>query len=364
MEAQGVKSQLAILQKRHPLVYYISARILSMVSMLFLLGMAVFGLMQLAPGDIVDNYAKQVAFQAGNDTIVESGTTGAGQEQVPEEELIRLTKKRLGLDKPFYIQYFSWLRRVFIDRDLGMSLVSRAPVLFLIRKRLINSLVLNIISLITLTVISFVVSIALTAMGRSKADVILGIVAVILNAIPAVLFLTMLQLFAAITGWFPITAYPDFEFAREPMRFLLQYPYHIFLPLLGAFLGGIGSTMRSIRAYMLDQMGKPYIMLLRSRRISETRILFSHAFRNSLNPYITSSATLLASLFSGSLILEIIFSYPGLGTLLYEATLQEDINIVVTNIMFISTLLLVGTILADILLAFVDPRIRFRSADA
>ena len=117
--------------------------------------------------------------------------------------------------------------------------------------------------------------------------------------------------------------------------------------------------MRYVRATMLDQLGQPWVTALRSRGISERRIYVVHAFRNTLNPYITSSADLFAGLFSGSLILEIIFSYPGIGRLMYEAVRQEDINLVLANIMFISFLILLGMITADVLLALVDPRIRY-----
>ena len=144
---------------------------------------------------------------------------------------------------------------------------------------------------------------------------------------------------------------------------MFSYVHHIMLPLIGAFLSGIGGTMRMIRATMLDQLGQPYVASLRSRGVSERRIFFAHAFRNTLNPYITSSANLFAGLFSGSLILEIIFSYPGIGRLMYEAVRQEDVNLVLANVMFISLLILVGMIISDILLAVVDPRIRY-GADA
>lgn len=117
--------------------------------------------------------------------------------------------------------------------------------------------------------------------------------------------------------------------------------------------------MRTIRATMLDQMGMPYIFALRARGISEKRVYLNHAFRNTLNPYITGSANLLASLFGGSLIMEIIFAYPGVGRLTYEAVLQQDINLVLANSMFLSALVLAGMVISDILLAFVDPRIRY-----
>ena len=114
-----------------------------------------------------------------------------------------------------------------------------------------------------------------------------------------------------------------------------------------------------IRSTMLDQLGQPYITAIRSRGISEFRIYFCHAFRNTLNPYITGSANLLAGLFSGSLVLEIIFAYPGVGRLMYEAVIQEDVNLVLANIMFVSFLVLLGMVISDIVLALVDPRIRY-----
>lgn len=321
--------------------------------MLFLLGLAVFGLMQLAPGDIVDSYVTSYLFDSDNSNTNNQFT----------EEVIQNAKARLGLDKPFYVQYILWLKRVIVDHDLGRSLITRAPILFLIKQRMINSLVLNLISLVVLTVLSFTLSVMFSALGTSKYDVIIALCAIILRSIPGVLMLTLLQLFAATTGLFPIFAYPDFQFIQAPLKFIFSYSYHIFLPLLGAFLAGIGSTLRYVRATMLDQLGKPFIMLLKSRGISQQRILYVHAFKNTLNPYITSSATLLASLFSGSLILEVIFAYPGMGRLIYEAAQQEDINLVVANLMFISFLVLTGMLVADLLLAIIDPRIRYQKEE-
>lgn len=321
-----------------------------MVTILFILGLAVFGLMELSPGNIVDNYVRNQMLTSEDFRQSDNQYT---------QEAIDAARSRLGLDDPFYVQYGRWLRRVVVDRDLGRSLISRAPILFLIRDRMVNSLVLNLISLFFLTIISFALGIYFSSKVGTRVDTAATLVALFLHAFPGILLLILLQLFGAVSGWFPITAYPDFPPSEAPVRFVFSYLHHILLPLIGAFLGGIGGTMRMIRATMLDQLGQPYITSLRSRGISERRVYFAHAFRNTLNPYITSSANLFASLFSGSLILEIIFSYPGIGRLMYEAVRQEDINLVLANIMFISFLVLLGMIISDILLAIVDPRIRF-----
>lgn len=338
-------------RKKMPLFSFIIGRILTMIAILFILGFAVFGLMELAPGDIVNQLMMQQLFS--------ESTKGGQAVHALDAGQLKATRADLGLDKPFYDQYMLWLKRVFVDHDLGVSMISRAPVLFLIGSRLLNSIVLNLISLVLITIFSFALGVYFSSKAGTATDLAATFFALVLHAFPGILLLILLQLFASVSGLFPVTGYPGFPFSESPVRFTFSYMHHIFLPLLAAFLGGIGSTMRMIRATMLDQLGQPYITSLRARGISERRVYFNHAFRNTLNPYITGSANLLAGIFSGSLVLEIIFAYPGIGRLMYEAVLQEDINLVLANIMFISFLVLIGMVIADITLALVDPRIRF-----
>ncbi len=329
-----------------------------MLVLLFLLGLSLFGLMALAPGDIVDQMmTQQIMSSADGDS--KAGNKNSSQEIVFAGNQLEETRKEFGLDQPFYIQYFKWLKRVFVNHDLGVSIISRAPVSFLIKSRLWNSVLLNLISLVFITVISFLLGVYFSSKAGTNIDIAVSFFALFFHAFPGILLLILMQLFASITGLFPVTGYPDFPFSAAPGKFVFSYMHHVFLPLLCAFLGGIGSTMRTIRATMLDQLGMPYIFALRARGISEKRVYLNHAFRNTLNPYITGSANLLAGLFSGSLILEIIFAYPGIGRLMYEAVMQEDINLVLSNSMFISLLVLVGMVISDILLAVVDPRIRY-----
>ncbi|MDR2133959.1 MAG: ABC transporter permease [Treponema sp.] len=339
-------------KKKYPLASYITGRFLTMTVMLFLLGLAIFGLMELAPGDIVNQVMMQQLMGGAGDRAGSTERNFTGEQAAAQ-------RRELGLDQPFYAQYFRWLRQVILHRDLGLSLISRAPVSFLISSRLFNSVLLNLVSLVLITFFSFLLGVYFSTKAGTPADLAVTFFALVLHAFPGILLLILLQLFASLTGLFPVTAYPVFPFSDAPARFVFSYAHHVFLPLLSAFLGGIGGTLRMIRATMLDQLGQPYITSLRSRGISEWRIYFSHAFRNTLNPFITGSANMLAGLFSGSLILEIIFAYPGIGRLMYEAVLQEDINLVLSNIMFISFLVLLGMVISDVCLALVDPRIRY-----
>lgn len=343
------------LKAKFPLGSFILTRLVTMLVILFLLGWALFALMALAPGDIVDQMMQQ---QIMSQT---SGTGGAStaNNKVFNEEQMAILRSEMGLDQPFTIQYFKWLKRVIVNHDLGVSLISRAPVSFLIKSRIVNSITLNLISLVFITIFSFLLGVYFSSKAGTKTDVAATFFALFFHAFPGILLLILFQLFASATSLFPVTAYPEFPFSDAPGKFVFSYVHHIFLPLLASFLGGVGGTMRTIRSTMLDQMGLPYIMAIRARGISERRVYLAHAFRNTLNPYITGSANLLAGLFSGSLVLEIIFSYPGIGRLMYEAVMQQDVNLVLANSMFISALVLVGMVISDILLALVDPRIRY-----
>jgi len=349
----GLKILVRTWRSKYPLLSFITSRIITMLVILFILGWALFALMALAPGDIVDQMMQQ---QLMSQTESKGGSE---RDNVFSEEQLAKMRAEMGLDKPFTVQYFMWLERVVVHHDLGVSLISKAPVSFLIKSRIVNSLVLNLISLVFITIFSFLLGVYFSSKAGTRTDLAATFFALFFHAFPGILLLILLQLFASVSGLFPVTAYPDFPISEAPAKFVFSYTYHIFLPLFASFLGGIGGTMRMIRSTMLDQMGMPYIMALRARGISERRVYLNHAFRNTLNPYITGSANLLASLFSGSLVLEIIFSYPGIGRLMYDAVMQQDVNLVLANNMFISALVLLGMTISDILLAIVDPRIRY-----
>ncbi len=346
-----------VFKSKCPLGSFITGRLITMLVMLLVLGWVLFALMALAPGDIVDQMVQQQMLSQTN-TVKSSGGSGNRNDVFSEEQLAKM-RAEMGLDQPFTIQYFKWLKRVVIQHDLGVSLISKAPVAFLIKSRIVNSLVLNLLSLVFITIFSFLLGVYFSSKAGTRIDLAATFFALFFHAFPGILLLILLQLFASISGLFPVTAYPDFPLGEAPVKFVFSYAYHVFLPLFASFLGGIGGTMRMIRSTMLDQMGMPYIMALRARGISEGRVYLQHAFRNTLNPYITGSANLLASLFSGSLVLEIIFAYPGIGRLTYDAVMQQDVNLVLANNMFISALVLIGMTVSDILLALVDPRIRY-----
>ena len=161
-------------QHKTPLLAFITGRIITMLFLLFLLGFALFGLMELAPGDIVDQMMTQQLLsstEGGNKGSSPVGAGGVGEDKVFSQTQMETLRAEFGLDQPFYIQYFKWLNRVFVHHDLGVSLISRAPVSFLIRSRLWNSVLLNLISLIFITTFSFLLGVYFSSKAGTKIDV-------------------------------------------------------------------------------------------------------------------------------------------------------------------------------------------------
>ena len=151
------------------LVKFIAGRFVTMLALLFLLGLAMFGLMELAPGDIVDQMMTQ-QIMAGAQGEGGAKNVAASDNKFQDEQMAAL-RAELGIDKPFYVQYAKWLKRVFVHHDLGVSLISRAPVGFLIRSRLWNSLLLNLISLLLITTASFALGVYFSSKAGSRLDV-------------------------------------------------------------------------------------------------------------------------------------------------------------------------------------------------
>ena len=159
-----------LFRKKNPLLSFIFSRIITMIVILFFLGFALFALMELAPGDIVDQMMTQQLMSGTEMKGGNSNSSSLNKNEINEEQM-KVLRAELGLDKPFYVQYFKWLDRVIVHHDLGVSLISKAPVSFLIRTRLINSLVLNIISLVFITLFSFILGVYFSSKAGTRIDV-------------------------------------------------------------------------------------------------------------------------------------------------------------------------------------------------
>jgi len=317
--------------------------------MLLAIGFVVFGLMELMPGDL----AQQIKARFTPAGI----PAGPGAYQITDEQLYYL-RMHMGLDAPWFVQYWRWVASA-LRGDFGVDLEGRTPVAYLIRWRLTNTVILNAVSFAVTTVLAFALGIFFSARQGSRADMALTFFALFLYSIPPLVVFFGLQTFAFNTWLFPISGLPVRSMAPNLLAFILMYAHHIVLLVVGNFILGFGVTLRMVKMFMLDQLGQPYILSLRSRGIPERIILFKHVFRNALNPFISWGGVQLIGMLSGSIIVETIFSFPGIGRLMMQAAFRQDGNIIMAVIMVVAATVLVVMLAADIMLALLDPRIRY-----
>jgi peptide/nickel transport system permease protein len=310
-----------------------------MIPILLLITLAFFFFMSLAPGDYFTVYY--------NDPEIDPA-------------VIDHYRQEFGLDQPFYIQYVKWLENVIFHGDFGMSFSYRQPILKLLNTRIWNTVFLNSFSLLFTFLFSYPISFYFAYKPNKKLDKAVNIITLIFYSMPGFFLALAGLVLAARTGIFPITGATsiDYDSLNGWAKFSDRL-HHILLPVLVGFVGGIAGSIRSMKVLLQEEFNKPYITAVKAKGVGKWGVI-KHGFRNALIPFITSSSGMLAGLFSGSVFVEIVFSYPGVGRLLYEATLRQDYYLVLTNMILGSFLVLVGILISDILLALADPRVRIK----
>ncbi len=320
------------------MISFILRRLFILIPMLLGIALLVFLLMYLAPGDFLS--------QARLDREV-------------SQELIEQLEKEFGLDKPWHAQYGLWLENVFLKGDLGYSWTYKVPVTELLAQRIPASIILAVTSLLFAWGIAIPLGVLAAIHKDSLFDRLSALLAYAALSIPE-FFLALLAVFlAARTGWFPtggLTAI-NHEFL-SPFGQLLDYAYHLILPTVVLGVGMIAGVMRIMRANFLDYMRAEFVNTARAKGLPEGKVMFKHVLRNAINPLITAFGFAFSALLSGALLVENIMNYPGLGQLIFAAFLSQDQFVVMAAVMMGCLMLILGNLLADLLLAWSDPRIR------
>lgn len=319
------------------MIAFILRRFLAMIPLIFGITLLAFALMSLAPGDFL--------------------TPVRAQRDVPPE-LIDAIEKSFGLDQAWYVQYVKWLGNVF-SGNLGHSWTYKLPVTDLIGQRLWATFLLS------LSAFSFAWCLAiplgvLTAIYRgSLLDRVVSFLAYSALSIPEFFLALLLVFFAAQTGLFPLGGATsiDYDYMSLSEQFL-DRARHLVLPTLALSIGSIASILRIMRANFLDVMAADFVRTARAKGLSAVRVNALHVTRNALNPLISSFGFAFSGLLSGALMVEIVLQYPGLGQLMYQSILREDQFVVLASVMLGCVMLVLGNLIADILLAWSDPRIR------
>ncbi|MEW6746981.1 MAG: ABC transporter permease [Planctomycetota bacterium] len=321
---------------------YVSRRLLLLVPTLLGITLVTFAVIRLAPGD-------PAAIQAAHAT----------EPDVSQQDVERL-RKVYGLDSPVPLQYLRWLFSV-ATLDFGQSLDDHRPVVERIAERLPATLSLTFFALLLALGIAIPIGVVAGVHQDKPFDRISSLVLYALYAVPSfAMALGLLFLFGVELRWLPLFGIrsDDFETLALPGK-VLDLARHHLLPVLCLAYGSLAYYARFIRQSFLETVRQDYIRTARAKGLSERSVVWRHAFRNTLVPLTTLVGLLFPALVSGSLVLETLFSWPGIGRLLYDAVLSRDYPTIM-GLSFLSALLvLVGTLLADIAYGLVDPRVTY-----
>ncbi len=265
-------------------------------------------------------------------------------------------REALGLNEPLYVQFWVWATRV-ARLDFGSSFFYHRPVLQLLFERVPNSLQLSLLALV-LTVVIGVPLGALAALNRGKAiDHAVRVFSVAGHAIPTFWFGLMFVLVLGVQlRWFPIGSMNAIGKDAD----VLDRAWHLVGPVFVIAIGGIAGLPRILRTEMLEVIAQDYVRTARGKRLAERAVVARHVLRTALIPVVTLFGGILGIFFSGSLIVETVFNWPGLGRLTYEAALSKDYPMLQAAVLIASTLLILSYILRDIAYAWADPRVQFR----
>ncbi len=319
------------------MIAFIIRRLLTLIPLLLGITMLVFILMSLAPGDFL--------------------TPVKAQRDVPAE-LIQAIETEFGLDRPWYVQYVKWLGNV-LQGNLGHSWAYKLPVVDLIAQRLWATFLLSLSAFVFAWGVAIPLGVLAAIYKDSLFDRIVSGLAYAALSIPE-FFLALLFVFvAAQTGWFPLGGATSIEYEYLSVAGkCADRAYHLILPTLALGIGSIASIMRIMRANFLDTIRAEFVTTARAKGLSEFVVMFKHALRNAINPLVSSFGFAFSGLLSGALMVEIVLQYPGLGQLMYQSILREDQFVVLASVMMGCSMLVLGNLLADVLLAWSDPRIR------
>lgn len=273
------------------------------------------------------------------------------------EARIKAEEKRLGLDKSFLEQYLTWSTNV-LQGDFGLS-QSNQKVTELIKPALINTLILNLTAIFFTWLIAIPLGVFAAVKKDTWFDNSLRFLISCSMSVPGFVLAIFLLLLALSTGWFPIGGLTS-SFHEELSSFekLIDISRHLFLPVFIMVIGGFVGLQRQMRGNFLDVIQENYIRTARAKGLDETKVFFKHALRNAINPLVTILGYEFSSLFAGSALVEMVLAFPGLGLLTLEAARKLDVNLVLANLLLGSLMLVLGNLFADLLLLWVDPRLR------
>ena len=312
--------------------------------MLFLASILVFAIIQAPPGDFLDDFAAMLA--------EEGETFGEG---ISMERL----RQQYGLDKPIHVQYIKWIWNV-LHWDLGVSLEWQKPVTDLLNQRLLMTVILGASTVLLTWTLALPIGVISAVKQYSIIDYVFTFISYIGVATPNFvlaligMWLALSMFNANVTGLFS-RDYIDADWSIARVGDLVK---HLWLPMIILGTSGTARLTRIVRANLLDELSKPYVEAARAKGVSPWKLIIKYPTRIALNPFISTAGLEITELFSGSLIVATVLSLPTVGPLLLRALISQDMFMAGSILLILTTLTLIGTLISDLMLAALDPRIR------
>jgi peptide/nickel transport system permease protein len=302
-----------------------------------------FIIIQAPPGDYLDAYVAQLR---ALDQIIDDA----------EVESLRI---RYGLGQPMYVQYFKWIGGL-LRGDLGRSMQWNQPVSRVLAERLPWSVLISLVSLLFVYAVAIPIGTTSATHQYSIRDYVFTFFGFIGIAIPNFLFaLILLYLYFVYTGDVVLGLFsPQFQYAPWSLAKFLDMLQHLWMPAVIIGTAGTCGLIRVMRANLLDELQKPYVLVARAKGLTKRRVLYKYPFRIAINPVVSTIGWVLPALVSGEVFVSLVLGLPTIGPVLFQSLLSQDMWLAGSIVFILSVLTVIGTLISDILLAWLDPRIK------
>jgi peptide/nickel transport system permease protein len=323
---------------------YVGRRVLLMIPTVFVISVVAFAIIQLPPGDYLTTIVSQLQAQG---------------DQIDQAQLEALSK-RYGLDQPIYVQYLKWMGAIIMDLDFGQSFAWNKPVTDLLAERLPFTVILAVSTLLFTWVVAFPIGVYSAVRQYSVGDYLATTFGFLGLAIPnflialVLMYIGMTYFNQSVGGLFS----EEFQDAAWNLGKVLDLLAHLWVPIVVLGTAGTAGLIRVLRANLLDELHKPYVIAARARGLPERRLTVKYPLRTALIPFVSTVGWVLPGLFSGEVIVSQVLNLPTTGPLLLDALKSQDMYLAGSIILIVSVLTVIGTLISDLLLAWLDPRVR------
>ncbi len=323
---------------------YIARRVLLMIPTLFLVSIISFVAIQLPPGDYLTSYVAALRTQGDN----------------IQQEAIDSMREQYGLGQSIYVQYYKWMSGILLRGDWGQSMEWQKPVKELIGERILLTVILSLVSLLVSWFVAIPIGVYSATHQYSIPDYIMSIISFIGVGVPGFLLALIIMYFAQAKLGMNVGGLFSQKFIDVPWSLarVADMFRHLWIPVVVLAVEGTAGGIRTTRANLLDELNKPYVELARAKGMSELKLIWKYPVRIALNPFFSTVGWSLANLISGATLISVVLSLQTTGPMQLRALMSQDMYLAGSFLLLLSVLTVIGTLVSDILLAWVDPRIR------